>query len=742
MDRKSLTATPFPALLIFSVFVFGIAGYHFQTSLHPLLMMLIGAVIGLLANLSLYYIIIYSGKALRQISMSLMAAVLSTVAALILVKTYAFRWPDQVFFIASLLGIVCAIIGYYSIRKLSVNQKAIPAWVGIATVVLCVGVGIYWLLQEGYDPYTETLPPPFENAKVSTLSEQGLENPASQGDYEVQTFTYGSGNDQKREEYAEAVRFKTPAVDASLLLPEWKGDKKKWRERYWGFGVTEFPLNGRVYLPEGEGPFPLVLIVHGNHSMIDYSDGGYAYLGELLASRGFITVSVDENFINAHWSGDFRGKEMPARAWLLLKHLEQWKKWNNSPEHELSGKVDMDNIMLVGHSRGGEAVCIAAVFNELLYFPDNADEEFNFNYNIKGVVSIAPTDYRYHRQIDLENVNYLSLQGSYDSDEISFWGMRTYRRLAFADSSNYFKAGVYLHQANHGQFNASWGRADFGAPAKWLLNTEPMLSGEEQREAAKVFISAFTEAALHDDKSYLPLFKNAVLARDWLPQEYYLTHFYDQHTQTLVDFEDDMDITTASEFAELKAENTVIWREENLSTRDGESQQNNAVVLGWDYGKEMQPDALASYEIVLKDSLGVQIDSSGSMLVTLAAGDYRELKQQDKEQNSSDEREEPTLNFSIVLSDRDGKTASMQLSDEKKIAPMLKTRFMKTASLSKDMIGDEWEVQPETFHLPLSKFQQNDSSFDLQQLRQIEFVFDQNNYGVIILDDIGFETIE
>lgn len=741
MDRKSLTATPLAALLIFSIFVFGIAGYHFQTSLHPLLMMLLGAVIGLFANLFFYYLIKYSGKALSQLSMRLMAAVLSTVAALILVKTYAFRWPDQVFYIAAMLGIVCAIIGYYSFRKLSVNRKAVPAWLGVVIIVLCVGGGIYWLLQEGHDPYAKTLPPPFENVTLPTLAEEGLENPAAKGKYTVQTFTYGSGGDQKREEYAEAVRFKTPTVDASLLLPEWKGDKKKWRERYWGFGVTEFPLNGRVYMPEGDGPFPLVLIVHGNHSMIDYSDGGYAYLGELLTSRGFITVSVDENFINAHWSGDFRGKEMPARAWLLLKHLEQWKKWNTSAAHELSGKVDMENIMLVGHSRGGEAVSIAAAFNELKYFPDNAKETFDFNFNIKGVVAIAPTDYRYHRQINLENINFLSLQGSYDADELSFWGMRTYRRLAFTESSNYFKAGVYLHQANHGQFNASWGRADFGAPAKWLLNTAPMLSGEAQREAAKVFISAFAEATLHDDKSYLPLFKNVALGRDWLPEEYYLTHFYDQHTKTLVDFEDDMDLTTAQGNMRLQAENAAIWREENLSTRDGESQQNNALVLGWNYGEQIKSDSLLSYKITLTDSLGIKIDSKGSMLLTLAAGDYHELKQ-NKEQNSSEEREEPALDFSIVLSDQKGNTARMQLSDEKKVAPMLKTRFMKTASLSKDMIGDEWEVQPETFHLPLSKFQQSDSSFNLQQLKQIELVFDQNNYGVIILDDIGFETTE
>ena len=48
-----------------------------------------------------------------------------------------------------------------------------------------------------------------------------------------------------------------------------------------------------------EGLFPLVLIVHGNHLMNDYSDPGYEYLGKLLASKGYIFVSVDENFLNA-----------------------------------------------------------------------------------------------------------------------------------------------------------------------------------------------------------------------------------------------------------------------------------------------------------------------------------------------------------------------------------------------------------------------------------------------------------
>ena len=68
------------------------------------------------------------------------------------------------------------------------------------------------------------------------------------------------------------------------------------------------PVNARVWYPDGPGPFPLVLIVHGNHDMRKFSDPGYAYLGEHLASRGFILASIDENFLN----GDLRNENGKA----------------------------------------------------------------------------------------------------------------------------------------------------------------------------------------------------------------------------------------------------------------------------------------------------------------------------------------------------------------------------------------------------------------------------------------------
>ena len=54
---------------------------------------------------------------------------------------------------------------------------------------------------------------------------------------------------------------------------------------------------------------PVAMIVHGGHSMEVSSEPGYDYLGEHLASHGYVLVSVDQNFLNH-----------PA----LLKPIELW----------------------------------------------------------------------------------------------------------------------------------------------------------------------------------------------------------------------------------------------------------------------------------------------------------------------------------------------------------------------------------------------------------------------------------
>ena len=190
-----------------------------------------------------------------------------------------------------------------------------------------------------------------------------------------------------------------------------------------------------------QAPCPLVLIVHGNHGMESFSDPGYAYLGELLASQGFIVVSVDENFLNSSLA-DFvnpfdlrRGEENSARGWLLLEHLVQWRAWSEDKTHPMFGKADLNRIALIGHSRGGEAVAIANSFNDLSHDPDDATLDFNYHFKIGAIAAIAPIDGQYkprNRPTPMRDTNYFTIHGTMDGDVTSFMGTAQYSRASFS----------------------------------------------------------------------------------------------------------------------------------------------------------------------------------------------------------------------------------------------------------------------------------------------------------------------
>lgn len=425
---------------------------------------------------------------------------------------------------------------------------------------------------------------------------EGVDDPSLDGEYAVKTTSYGSGKD-RRDVFGKGAKIITEPVNAKPFVNKLSGRFHKLRKKYWGFNRTKFPINGRVWYPDGEGKFPLVLIVHGNHSMRDYSDPGYAYLGEFLASRGFIVVSVDENFLNGDWTQNYR-TESDGRGWVMLQHLSVWRDWQKDPENPFYGKVDMENISLIGHSRGGEAVAIAASFNKLSHYPDDAKIKFDFNFNIKSIIAIAPVDGQYKpsdQPTPLNNINYLLFHGSHDADVSSFSGDKQFKRIKFDDGEYKFKSSIYIYRANHGQFNTVWGNHDSGMPGALLLNTKALLQGEDQRQIAKVYMGAFLETTLKGNQDYMPLFKDYRYGEKWLPETLYINRFADSKTEILVDFDEDIDVTTSSiEGGKLMGEELRIWREEDIGFRRGSGiRMNKAVYLGWE-NPEIKKDSIAS----------------------------------------------------------------------------------------------------------------------------------------------------
>jgi dienelactone hydrolase len=546
------------------------------------------------------------------------------------------------------------------------------------------------------------------------------------------------------------------------MQPEQAEDRKK----YWGFDNKQFPINGHVWYPDGAGPFPLVLVVHGNHNMKDFSDPGYQYLGEHLASRGFILVSVDENFLN----GNMRN-ENDGRAWVLLKHLQAWRGFNDSATSPLHGKVDMHDIAIMGHSRGGEAVGIAAAFNRLSRYPDDAKVKFDFNFDIKSVVAIAPVDAQYKpagQFTPVENVNYLVIHGSHDGDVSTFTGLRQYQRVKFTDGKPWFKSAWYVYRANHGQWNTVWGSTDGGPRSGRFLDLRGLISQDEQRQFAKVVIGAFLEATLHNKREYLPLFRDHRVAGGWLPKTMYITRFQESGYVTLANFEEDVDVTTGSvPGVSLTGDSLATWKEDALTLRSQNTPMNdNAVWLGWnrhiagdDTTKLGNP---ATYTIALTDSLSrsLHVDAQSSVYLSIAPTDAkpgprqpaRDSTKKDSSKAKSrapkkpdakkDEKDTTTIDLTVEVVDANGVTARLPLTRYGMPRRPLETHVLRRADREKTSFANTYELVLQTYVMPLADFVAASPRFAPDKLKSIRLVFDRSPAGTIILDDVGVSAID
>ena len=698
---------------------------------------------------------------------------LALLIALPLLFIMNFEWllPIFIVILTSLLGAAILVLKNTGFSNLSLPKKI------VTSLGLVLGIGGIIAGIVAYIPVGFEVDPIANAAQVSetTIEQINAESPAKKGTYKVLNLTYGSGEDHHRPEYGDSVIIKTKAVNGLALIDAWDGFGGWWREKYWGFDAESLPLNARVWYPEGEGPFPLALIVHGNHGMQDYSDVGYAYLGELLASKGIILASVDENFINSSWSDIFGGldEENDARGWLLLEHLKLWHQWNEEEGHQFQNKVDTSKLALIGHSRGGEAVGHAVMFNTLPFYPDDASLKFDYNYDIQSIVAIAPVDGQYEpgdSSTEIENVNYFVLHGAQDSDVTSFAGSQQYERVTFNDSLYHFKSGLYIYGANHGQFNTSWGNNDVGNPFIGLLNLKQLLKGDDQRKIATVYISAFLEATLRNRHEYLPMFTDARKAKDWLPETIYLNQFQDSNTKLFCTFDEDFDVTSTTENeGMISSENLTVWREQEIQLK-WDKKGSRALFLGWNYDLEenektmdtMSDSLLASYSIRVESGI-THIDSTSVLIFSMAESteatnpksegkwvnddkkdenqadeaqsEEEETKKDEKEEDDEDDEPKKPLDFSISLQDSTGQVVRFPLSDfsalQREIEPVLWKMDFLTGDTSSEQVF-------QLFYFPLSDMRKINPNFNPTCIESLKFIFDKSENGVVVIDNIGF----
>lgn len=613
--------------------------------------------------------------------------------------------------------------GVHRLSKRGVNTFGIVLCV-LASVPLLVIIVAFFMT--GWSSGKPVNWPPIAAAQSTS------KNPGLPGDYDVSRLNYGSGVDSRRERFAAGVDWRSESVSAERLLDGWEGLSGWTRTAYWGFDASALPVQGRVWLPGGDGPFPIVLMVHGNHEMEDFSDPGYDYLGEHFASHGLIAVSVDENFLNSS-IGDLVGgpdagleEESDARAWLLLQHLTQWRGWNQDPMHPMYGKVDLDRVVLIGHSRGGEAVSEAVLFNRLSHYPDDALETFDFEFGIKGVIAIAPVDHQYHprdRDTPFADVNYLVIHGSHDSDVTSYSGAATYARLRFDRCEDCFKAGFYLVNANHGQFNSSWGRYDRGMPFAKFLNTQPLLAPEDQRAVARILFTGFIRAVVFDEPEYRRFVARPETGHQWFPKgTSYLSNYRDAGQIVLADYEEDADVTTgSSRGVRLAGRDLGEWKEAEvaLKWRDLDSA---AVLVGWTAEEGRTP----GYELQFADA-PIQLEPTMTLSFGMALA-------KDGVKGSEDFNVPDSLDVRLELVDAADRSAVINLANRRVLYPQVDPVLFKFEMMDSDPPS---EVVFQRYTFALQEWLAVNPDLDITKLVRLRLLFPNDVPAKIWLDDVA-----
>ncbi|MGN9794227.1 alpha/beta hydrolase family protein [Streptomyces sp. OZ13] len=281
-----------------------------------------------------------------------------------------------------------------------------------------------------------------------------------------------------------------------------------------------------VVAPKGApGKRPLALFLHGRHATcyvpgkddevtIDWpcakgakpipSHRGYLRDQQLLASQGYVTVSVSANGVNGQ-DGDVEDGGAQARSSLVRSHLARWADWAAKPATapgpvRQAPKADLSRVLLVGHSRGGEGVNRAAM--DSLYPPAPAQDGYRgkVRWHIRGTVLIGPTIFGHNPVPDVPS---LTILPGCDGDVSDLQGQ------VYADGTRGVSRGKALHSAvymvgaNHNYFNSEWTPGQAQAPADddfWPDPEQPdpvcspgtatRLTADQQHRAGATYIAA------------------------------------------------------------------------------------------------------------------------------------------------------------------------------------------------------------------------------------------------------------
>jgi len=526
--------------------------------------------------------------------------------------------------------------------------------------------------------------------------------------------------------------------------------------------VPDFPdsleVIGSVHYPSdlSAGPFPVLLFLHGRHSTcyetdtitntsIDWpcptgwqpitSYEGYDYLANNMASHGYIVISISCNAINST-DNSVADYGMMGRGELVQYHLDLWNTWNTvggAPFDTLfKGKLDMQNIGTMGHSRGGEGVIFNALYNQSLGSP----------YGIHAVLTLAPVDFERHI---LHSIPLLDVSPYCDGDVNDIEGVHFYDDSRYSDTGDYApKHTVLFMGANHNYFNTVWTPGSYiaGGADDWLYGfspTDPQCGPSAvgnkrfdttvQKAALTAYMAAFYRVYIGHETQFAPILDvddivppaSSTLDSSQVFVSYQpspLNRLDVNRTTTLANDSSNTLVDTVTEHTLVSSEICggmlggipdcgVTTHSAQKPHNDADGSVGGLVQMGmrWSDSLQWYQNELPAADENLSEYKDMQFRASVNFAQTVT---------------------DSNLNFSVQLIDSEGHTSNEVVSHYSHAL------FYQPGTQPSDLP----KILFNTIKLPLSGF----SGVTMTKIRKIKFLFDKSTAGSIFISDLAFSN--
>lgn len=464
-----------------------------------------------------------------------------------------------------------------------------------------------------------------------------------------------------------------------------------------------YHVNGLIGVPDGNGPFPLVLITHGSHENENEArrfDTGYRYLVESLAKQGLITVSMDMSkpYIWKYGDNNDREKSQYLAAEHLSYLMEAAKGNHQQYPVDLAGKIDLGQLALIGHSRGGETIF------------DIAEDMQNKGLPVKALLCIAPT-YQFEDRIWPAS-NVALIIPEYDGDVVNLDGFSLYEVLNEKTKAPHL--AVYLKAANHNYFNSNIKRND----AEMLASTRD-ISRQLTREQQEDFLSAFAA-----DYLYSVLQSNTDFLSPEHPQpntmygEKVSLLYKTVKSTPLFSVEDNSAYREENMLAEVKTDAWFFKLDEllvdTITYGEGNQQSRRLLKLSWD-------QIPAACQLTPSVTDWQKFRTLAIDLVPDAA---------DKKNWTLDSQP-----FAVRLTDQQGNTANVNLSEH------LEAILVPQGEIDSTPLMDEtiyyWSISTplSSLLLPLSLFE----GINLAKVKSVELLFEEEKTGSLLIESVRLQ---